>query len=64
VLGGKPGSKDSGVPGPRIGYMPQVCHTSKNVCYLKILMFSYCMKQDGQCYHSTRDLPEFVQFIL
>ena len=29
VLGGKPGSKDSGVPGPRIGYMPQVCHTSK-----------------------------------
>lgn len=23
VLGGKPGSKDSGVPGPRIGYMPQ-----------------------------------------
>jgi ABC-type transport system involved in cytochrome bd biosynthesis fused ATPase/permease subunit len=26
VLGGKPGSKGSGVPGPRIGYMPQV-HT-------------------------------------
>jgi hypothetical protein len=25
VLGGKPGSKGSGVPGPRIGYMPQVC---------------------------------------
>lgn len=24
VLGGKPGSKGSGVPGPRIGYMPQV----------------------------------------
>uniref|UniRef100_A0A8D9ARR3 ABC transporter G family member 20 n=1 Tax=Cacopsylla melanoneura TaxID=428564 RepID=A0A8D9ARR3_9HEMI len=23
VLGGKPGSKGSGVPGPRIGYMPQ-----------------------------------------
>nr|CAD7451354.1 unnamed protein product [Timema bartmani]CAD7607489.1 unnamed protein product [Timema genevievae] len=24
VLGGRPGSKGSGVPGPRIGYMPQV----------------------------------------
>lgn len=24
VLGGKPGSAGSGVPGPRIGYMPQV----------------------------------------
>lgn len=24
VLGGKPGSKGSGVPGPRVGYMPQV----------------------------------------
>jgi ABC-type multidrug transport system ATPase subunit len=23
VLGGQPGSKGSGVPGPRIGYMPQ-----------------------------------------
>lgn len=23
VLGGKPGSKGSGVPGPRVGYMPQ-----------------------------------------
>lgn len=23
VLGGKPGSRGSGVPGPRIGYMPQ-----------------------------------------
>lgn len=23
VLGGRPGSKGSGVPGPRIGYMPQ-----------------------------------------
>lgn len=24
VLGGRPGSRGSGVPGPRIGYMPQV----------------------------------------
>lgn len=24
VLGGTPGSRGSGVPGPRIGYMPQV----------------------------------------
>lgn len=24
VLGGKPGSRGSGVPGPRVGYMPQV----------------------------------------
>jgi len=23
VLGGRPGSRGSGVPGPRIGYMPQ-----------------------------------------
>jgi len=23
VLGGKPGSKGSGIPGPRVGYMPQ-----------------------------------------
>lgn len=24
VLGGRPGSRGSGVPGPRVGYMPQV----------------------------------------
>lgn len=24
ILGGRPGEKRSGVPGPRIGYMPQV----------------------------------------
>lgn len=24
VLGGNPGSRGSGVPGPRVGYMPQV----------------------------------------
>lgn len=24
VLGGKPGTVDSGVPGPKVGYMPQV----------------------------------------
>lgn len=24
VLGGKPGSAQSGVPGPKLGYMPQV----------------------------------------
>lgn len=23
VLGGNPGSKSSGIPGPRVGYMPQ-----------------------------------------
>jgi ABC-type multidrug transport system ATPase subunit len=23
VLGGNPGNKDSGIPGPRVGYMPQ-----------------------------------------
>lgn len=23
VLGGEPGSEDSGIPGPRVGYMPQ-----------------------------------------
>lgn len=27
VLGGRPGSPGSGVPGPRIGYMPQVSRT-------------------------------------
>lgn len=30
VLGGKPGTKGSGVPGRRVGYMPQVqfdCYT-------------------------------------
>lgn len=27
VLGGKPGSAGSGVPGPRIGYMPQVYYS-------------------------------------
>lgn len=30
VLGGRPGSRGSGVPGPRVGYMPQVgFHTKK-----------------------------------
>lgn len=28
VLGGTPGSRGSGVPGPRIGYMPQVRNIS------------------------------------
>jgi len=23
VLGGNPGTKDSGIPGPQVGYMPQ-----------------------------------------
>nr|CAH7756294.1 unnamed protein product [Callosobruchus chinensis] len=27
VLGGTPGSRGSGVPGPRVGYMPQVSVT-------------------------------------
>jgi ABC-type Mn2+/Zn2+ transport system ATPase subunit len=34
VLGGTPGSRGSGVPGPRVGYMPQVnfhfAHKSQN----------------------------------
>jgi hypothetical protein len=37
VLGGKPGSKGSGVPGPRIGYMPQVCaNIESNVTHLVV----------------------------
>jgi len=37
VLGGKPGSKGSGVPGPRIGYMPQVCvNIERNISYLVV----------------------------
>jgi len=37
VLGGKPGSKSSGVPGPRIGYMPQVCvNIERNVRHLVV----------------------------
>lgn len=36
VLGGTPGSKGSGVPGPRIGYMPQVSYsTSSEKLYKK-----------------------------
>jgi ABC-type multidrug transport system ATPase subunit len=31
VLGGKPDTKDSGVPGPKVGFMPQVCHISKKI---------------------------------
>lgn len=35
VLGGKPGSKGSGVPGPRVGYMPQVSHCCYGIhCYV------------------------------
>jgi hypothetical protein len=37
VLGGKPRSKDSGVPGPRIGYMPQVCvNIERNIRHLLV----------------------------
>lgn len=37
VLGGKPGSKGSGVPGPRIGYMPQVCvNIERNIKHLVV----------------------------
>jgi hypothetical protein len=37
VLGGKPGSKGSGVPGPRIGYMPQVCvNIERNIGHLVV----------------------------
>lgn len=39
VLGGKPGSAGSGVPGPRIGYMPQVLYTEEQnrVCLLNLM---------------------------
>jgi ABC-type multidrug transport system ATPase subunit len=48
VLGNKPGTPGSGVPGPKVGYMPQVNHfflssfqrlTHKNVFYY------FCRKQ-------------------
>jgi len=34
VLGGTPGTKDSGIPGRRVGYMPQV----RIICMLKTLV--------------------------
>lgn len=39
VLGGRPGEKGSGVPGPRVGYMPQVStsfidNTNENISLL------------------------------
>lgn len=37
VLGGTPGSRGSGVPGPRIGYMPQV-----RFCKISIFLSIQC----------------------
>ena len=44
VLGGKPGSKYSGVPGPRIGYMPQVWKLKKKVIERGPINFSVTKK--------------------
>lgn len=37
VLGGRPGSRGSGVPGPRVGYMPQVGFSFK---YKKFFVYA------------------------
>lgn len=34
VLGGKPGEIGSGVPGPRVGYMPQVRPSVTGICII------------------------------
>lgn len=45
VLGGRPGSRGSGVPGPRIGYMPQVF--TKLISFLKFTLKSMVYLSPG-----------------
>lgn len=39
TLGGKPGEPNSGVPGPRVGYMPQVLKKPKKNTDNNVLLF-------------------------
>lgn len=59
VLGGKPGSKDSGVPGPRIGYMPQ--DISLYVEFTIRETFMYFGWVNGM---KTEDIDEKLRFLL
>lgn len=45
VLGGKPGTRGSGVPGKRVGYMPQVirCLSLNRKCFLFVRGFFYSL---------------------
>lgn len=62
MLGGKPGSAGSGVPGPRIGYMPQVIIIktfreriyaiyilTKKSCHCITTMNTFCFCFKGNC---------------
>lgn len=62
VLGGKPGEEGSGIPGPRVGYMPQVTLSGciKNtICnyylYKKLLKIPLLGNRSRQRIHNSRD---------
>ncbi|PNF21464.1 ABC transporter G family member 23 [Cryptotermes secundus] len=59
VLGGKPGSKGSGVPGPRIGYMPQ--ELSLYVEFTIRETFLYFGWVNGM---TTEEIDEKIHFLL
>jgi ABC-type multidrug transport system ATPase subunit len=59
VLGGRPGSKGSGVPGPRIGYMPQEIALYGEFTIRETLIYF------GWIYGmSTDDVDEKTEFLL
>lgn len=59
VLGGKPGTRGSGVPGPRIGYMPQEIALYGEFTLRETLIYF------GWIYGmSTDDVEEKIEFFL
>lgn len=49
VLGGTPGSPGSGVPGPRIGYMPQVHFSRWESILMRKFTLKNCLFRSGTC---------------
>ncbi|XP_012140627.1 ABC transporter G family member 23 [Megachile rotundata] len=59
VLGGKPGSKGSGVPGPRVGYMPQeIALYGEFSIRETFIYFGWCAGM------STPEVDEKVEFLV
>ncbi|KAG7190247.1 hypothetical protein KM043_006366 [Ampulex compressa] len=59
VLGGRPGSKGSGVPGPRVGYMPQeIALYSEFSIRETFIYFGWCAGM------TTKQVDEKLEFLL
>jgi len=71
VLGGQPGSPDAGVPGPRVGYMPQdvalvgELNIKETVFYFGRIygLEDEEIEERFQFVHKLLDLPDKSRFI-